>query len=176
MMSAVRLACAKLLRAPTNSPMDQRQVAQAVLNGARTVIGRGWLQGGWYVVEAPDGRRRLITASSMTPRSFGEVRQACLVGAVVEAATWHGPPREVAGPVLDILWCALQEQRGVRVDRRHWSTAPAARSARVRELARWNDEPTRSRDEVEQLLDLARSGQLPDVPADPALGAPLPVT
>ena len=34
---------------------------------------------------------------------------------------------------------------------------PAARAGRVRELARWNDEPTRSRDDVLGLLDRAVS-------------------
>ena len=61
----------------------RRQQALAVLTGARSVVARGWLQGAWYVLEAPDGRRRLIgTGSLHPPRASGTVEQACLVGAV----------------------------------------------------------------------------------------------
>ena len=76
----------------------------AVLVGARALVERGWVQGGWYVLEAPDGRRRFVGAGSLTRRSFGEIVQSCLVGAVVESARWHTSERGAAGPAIDTLW------------------------------------------------------------------------
>jgi hypothetical protein len=43
-----------------------------------------------------------------------EVVQACLVGAVVEAASRHSAERGTAGPALDVLWCALQHPERTR--------------------------------------------------------------
>jgi len=38
-----------------------------------------------------------VGAGSLTRRSFGEIRQSCLVGAVVEAARWHTAEKGAAG-------------------------------------------------------------------------------
>src|SRR6476620_1055604 len=79
----------------------------AILVGARAVLERGCVQGGWYVLEARDGRRRFVAAGSLTRRSFGQVVQSCLVGAVVESARWHTSQRGAAGPAIDTLWHEL---------------------------------------------------------------------
>jgi hypothetical protein len=134
--------------------LDRHERTLAVLVGAKALIGRGWLQGGWYVLEAPDGRRRFVGPGSLTRRSFGAVVQACLVGAVVEAARWHSAERGTAGPAIDALWRALVEAGGGRLDSDRGVPSPAARGLEVRDLARWNDHQDRTRDEVLRLLDV----------------------
>jgi hypothetical protein len=134
--------------------VDQRDRTLAILAGAKAVVARGWLQGGWYVLEAPDGRRRFVGPGSLTPRGYGTVVRACLVGAVVEAATWHSPERGTAGSAIDALWRALVETEGRRLvpDRR--VPSPLLRNLEVRELTRWNDHWDRTQEEVVRLLDV----------------------
>jgi hypothetical protein len=127
----------------------------AVLVGARALIERGWVQGGWYVLEAPDGRRRFVGAGSLTRRSFGEIVQSCLVGAVVESARWHTSERGAAGPAIDTLWHQLGELAGgpPPVDPR--TPIPVLRSRQVGDLTTWNDRRGRTQEEVLDLLDAA---------------------
>jgi hypothetical protein len=127
----------------------------AVLVGARALLERGWVQGGWYVLEARDGRRRFVAAGSLTRRGFGEIVQSCLVGAVVESSRWHTSERGAAGPAIDTLWHELGELFGPRppVDPR--TPVPVLRSRQVGDLTTWNDRRGRTRDEVLRLLDAA---------------------
>jgi hypothetical protein len=127
----------------------------AVLVGARALVARGWLQGGWYVLQAPDGRRRFIGPGSLTRRSFGQIVQSCLIGAVVESARWHTAEKSAAGPAIDTLWHELGELSGRRAPSDPWPPSPVLRSRQVGELTTWNDHPARTRDEVLQLLDTA---------------------
>jgi hypothetical protein len=137
---------------PAGSSSEQ---TLAVLVGARALVARGWLQGGWYVLEARDGRRRFVGAGSLTRRSFGEIRQSCLVGAVVEAARWHTAEKGAAGPAIDTLWQELGElcSRPQPVD--PWTPTPVVRSRQVGDLTTWNDDPARTRDDVLRLLGAA---------------------
>jgi len=127
----------------------------SILVGAKALIERGWMQGGWYVLETPDGSRRPVGGESFTRRSNGTVVQACLVGGVVEAATRHSPEPMVAAPALDALWGALltAEGRHFQPDRR--VPSPAARGVQVRALTCWNDHAGRTHEEVLGLLDAA---------------------
>jgi hypothetical protein len=127
----------------------------AVLVGARALIARGWLQGGWYVLEALDGRRRFVGAGSLTRRSFGVVVQSCLVGAVVESARWHTAEKGAAGPAIDAVWHELGELSGHRPPVDPWPPTPVLRTRQVVELARWNDDPARTLEDVLHLLDAA---------------------
>ena len=139
-------------------PVADRSSAEqtlAVLVGARALIARGWLQGGWYVLQAPDGRRRFVGAGSLTRRSFGEIVQSCLVGAVVESARWHTSEKGAAGPAIDTLWHELGELSGHRARLEPWPPTPDLRSREVRDLTMWNDTPGRTREEVLRLLDTA---------------------
>jgi hypothetical protein len=147
--------------------------ALAVLVGARALIARGWLQGGWYVLEAPDGRRRFVGAGSLTPRSFGEIVQSCLVGAVVESARWHTSEKGAAGPAIGRLWHELGELSGHRPPADPWPPTPVLRCRQVAELATWNDNPSRTREEVLQLLDtaIARLGPTQEAASEPVLEA-----
>ncbi|MEU4419915.1 hypothetical protein AB0F81_04765 [Actinoplanes sp. NPDC024001] len=120
--------------------------AYAVLEDARAVIARGWIQDHWF--------------ASRRSGEFGEVAAACLVGAVVHAARQSGPGDPVirAGPALDYLWDAWQESRGLRAAGIAGLAAPRElRMARVRDLTRWNDQPGRTREQVLGLVDLAAS-------------------
>ena len=112
------------------------------------LIERGWVQGGWYVLEAPDRRRRFVGAGSLTRRSFGEIVQSCLVGAVVESARWHTSERGAAGPAIDTLWHQLGELVGgpPPVDPR--TPIPLLRSRQVGDLTTWNDRRGRSREDA----------------------------
>src|SRR4051794_5083831 len=84
------------------SHADREERALAVLVGAKALVDRGWMQDGWYVLEAPDGSPRLVGGDSLVPRQDGTAVRACLVGAVVEAATRHSPEPMVAAPALDV--------------------------------------------------------------------------
>jgi hypothetical protein len=66
--------------------------------------------------------------------------------------------RDQAGIAIDALWQTLAEDSPVTgpIDTTH----PAARAARVRELAQWNDEPTRTREDVLGLFDRAVSSTI----------------
>jgi hypothetical protein len=134
--------------------MDREERTLAVLVGAKALVERGWMQGGWYVLEAPDGNRRFVGAGSLTRRNYGTVVQACLVGAVVEAAARHSPEPVIAGPALDALWRTLLTVEGMRLDPDHRVPSPAAREVEVRELTRWNDHRDRTREDVLHLLDV----------------------
>jgi hypothetical protein len=159
-----------LSHGPRPSHVGQDEPTVAILVGARSLIGRGWLQGGWYVLETRDGRRHAVLPGSLMPRGNSMVVRSCLVGAVLEAARWHGREHETAGPAIDALWDALwrAEGRGPQLDVA--SPSPSARRLRVRELTRWNDHPDRTRDHVLGLLDLAigEVEQSLPVPASPS--------
>ena len=149
-------------RGPADADRRHRfEQARAVLEDARSLIERGWLQHGWYLAERPPPRSLLsrLRQVDSTP-VIDDVRQACLVAAVALAAHGGGRPDVLAdaGPAVDVLWDALWEHRGQggpAVGGR--AAAPAVRVARMRELVRWNDVAGRTRDEVLGLLDRAIS-------------------
>ena len=120
--------------------------ALAVLDGAAAVLHRGWLQHAEREVRTADGR--------LTARGPGELVRSCLVAAVVEAARWHDDDPSTPGPALDALWLALQGPRAGG-DAVGPVPAPAVRQIRARELARWNDAPDRTQDDVLALVQLA---------------------
>jgi len=137
----------------------------AILVSARALLARGWVQGAWYVMEAPDGRRRVVGAGSLTSRNFGDIVQSCLVGAVAEAARWHTPERGTAGPAVDALWSELGELAGLRPVADEWTPTPVLRKREVVDLARWNDRRGRTREEVLALVDAAIARLSPAVSA-----------
>ncbi len=148
----------------------------AVLDGARTLIERGWVQDRWLVTPAPAARRSTAhpTATS-TATSTAEVPPdvsgACLVGAVVHAAQSHHATADAihAAPALDVLRDAWQETRGLGGPGIAGRAAPReVRAARVRDLTRWNDQPGRTRDEVLGLIDLATSRAIMEAMGEPA--------
>jgi hypothetical protein len=160
-----RLASAIRSVPPDIEATRARQLSDisAVLDGARAIVERGWVQNAWFVRTA-SAPRATVTATAATattvPAGFGDdgtgVTGACLVGAVVRASRQH--PGAVAGPAIDVLWDAWQENRGLGGPGLAGPVPPPqVRIARVRDLTRWNDQPGRTRDEVVRLIDVASS-------------------
>lgn len=130
----------------------QRDGARALLERARALVAAGWVQDAFYVVRDRRGRERPVSPFGLLLVSRGEVVGACLVGAVSHAASGvdRRDRRADAALAVDTVWAALVGA-APPADLGH----PAERAARVRELARWNDEPQRSRADVLDLLDRA---------------------
>ncbi len=139
----------------------QLEGARAVLEKARALIAEGWVQDAFYVVRGRNGESRPVSPFGLLLLTRTDVVGACLVGAVAHASgsVERRDRRGQAALAVDTLWHTLAEDHGY--DRMPSMLAdavhPAARAARVRELARWNDEPTRTRTDVLGLLDRAVS-------------------
>jgi len=120
-----------------------------LLDEAAEVVGAGWVQGAWFAVATPDGRRP-VTAYDMNLVEDLPVVGACLVGAVVQAA---GGPASVRSQLvqrsLDLTWHVLRDEPGEQI---RWCPGPRVRMMSVLELTYWNDAPSRNRDEVVGLL------------------------
>lgn len=141
--------------APAETPSDDERVL-AILETARTVLERGWLQDGWYRTTPRPLRHRLF---GPTPGPDG-IEAACLVAAVAVAGHSGGAFTHVdrdSGPAVDRVWEALQETRHGEFATPEGAVAPIVRRARMRELVRWNDAPGRTHDEVVGLIDRAIS-------------------
>ena len=134
----------------------------AVLVHARAVVEAGWVQNRWVVdpiiQPAPSGAGASpTTTAEATPR-------ACLVGAIALAVRDRDARADLTvttGPALAAVWDAVQDDAaqngaGGRVRPAPGRAAPPeVKVARMRELARWNDRPGRTRDEVVAVLDRA---------------------
>jgi hypothetical protein len=141
--------------------LRQLEGAQAVLERARTLIAQGWVQDAFYVVRGRNGESRPVSPFGLLLLTRTDVVGACLVGAVAHASgsVDRRERRGQAALAVDTLWHTLAEDPSYeRVPTAPYDAVhPAARAARVRELARWNDEPARTRDEVLGLVDRAVS-------------------
>jgi hypothetical protein len=162
----------------TPAPVQRDEHTAEVLVDARVLVDRGWLQGAWYVLESPNGRRHVVLPGSFMPRREATVVGSCLVGAVIEAARTLGRERDAVGPTIDALWEALLKAEGRPSDDDRRTPSLWTRRVRVRELTRWNDHHDRTQDDVLRLLDLAihraddgaRSAIPDDLPPDPWAG------
>jgi hypothetical protein len=125
------------------------QQVQALVSEAQEVIAQGWIQDAWLQYRDDDGRLRLITARTVHKLASRPVTGACLVGAFVHAA--GGPWAIRTQPVhhaVELTWHTL-----FRPDEPiDWCPPPQVRALRVRELTRWNDDPSRNARQVEGLL------------------------
>ncbi len=141
--------------------LRQLEGARAVLERARTLIAQGWVQDAFYLVRGRNGESRPVSPFGLLLLTRTDVVGACLVGAVAHASgsVDRRERRGQAALAVDTLWHTLAEDPSYeRVPTAPYDAVhPAARAARVRELARWNDEPVRSRDEVLGLVDRAVS-------------------
>lgn len=133
--------------------------ARALLERSRELVADGWVQDAFYVVQDRQGGLRPVSPLGLVLLSRTDVVGACLVGAVAHAssAVDRRDRRAPAAVAVDTLWDALGEQGGQQLPAHVDTGHPAARAARVRELARWNDEPQRTRDDVLELIDRAVS-------------------
>ena len=137
--------------------------ARALLERARELVSTGWVQDAFSVVRDRRGRLRPVSPFGLLLLSRTDVVGACLVGAVAHASAQlpRAVRRAPAALAVDTLWAALAERDGrppAAGDHAH----PAARAARVRELARWNDESPRSRADVLDVIDRAVSRTILD--------------
>ncbi len=154
-----------LFRKPDPAEIERDRVlrlteARALLERAREVVATGWVQDAFYVVRDSQGRLRPVSPFGLLLLSRTDIAGACLVGAIAHASS-NSQRRDRRGPAalaVDTLWDTLQERTG------NWgmlpateATHPTARAARVRDLAHWNDEPQRTRQEVLDLVDCAIS-------------------
>lgn len=125
------------------------QAIGELLGHAADVVSAGWVQGAWFTVATPGGRRP-VTAYDVRLAENLPVIDACLVGGIVQAA---GGPSTVRSQVVQrslvLTWHVLREQpeRAVR-----WSPGPNLRMMTVLDLTHWNDAPERTQDEVVGLL------------------------
>ncbi|MET0189527.1 MAG: hypothetical protein ABW212_11045 [Pseudonocardia sediminis] len=145
---------------PVAAPPSDNARIRVVLEAARAVVERGWLQNGWYET-APRPLWRKLLGPLPTPDML---EGACLVAAVAVAGHSGGAFTQLdrdSGPAIDRVWDALRELRGRRAEETG-AVPPIVRRARMRELVRWNDTPGRTRDEVLGLLDRAISRTILD--------------
>jgi hypothetical protein len=122
---------------------------RALLGRASDVVDGGWVQGAWFTVDTPGGRRP-VTAYDLGLVEQRPVTGACLVGAVVAAAGGPATVRsQLVQRTLDLAWHALREgpDRPVR-----WCFGPRMRMMQVLELTYWNDAPDRTQGDVARLL------------------------
>jgi len=128
---------------------------ELLLTQAAAVVSSGWVQHGWFAVTDERGAARVLTAHDLHALEGRPVTGACLVGAVVHAA--GGPPSvqsQLVQRALDLTWHTLHEDAHRPV---HWCPAPPVRAAHVRDLTRWNDQRSRTADEVTALLEATAS-------------------
>jgi hypothetical protein len=138
----------------------QLEGARALLEQARALVAQGWVQDAFYVVRGRNGEARPVSPFGLLLLTRSDVVGACLVGAVAHASASleRRDRRGQAALAVDTLWQTLAEDIVPisPADPVH----PAARAARVRELAQWNDEPTRTREDVLGLFDRAVSSTI----------------
>jgi hypothetical protein len=130
----------------TSRPRHHDRPAEvlAVLQHARAIVEAGWVQNRWTAAPAEG------TAGG--PGGDGSVR-ACVVAAVALAVRARDPRADLAvdtGPAVAFVWDAVFD--GCAAGR---SAPHHVRVARMRELARWNDERGRTRADVVAVLDQA---------------------
>jgi hypothetical protein len=144
---------------------ELRDIAE-LAGQAGAVIEAGWIQRGWYHY-APQDHASENRAPEDRAREAGRADRpivgACLVGAIVHAA--GGPQAfntQLVQRSLDLTWNTLY---GVSGDSLAWCPAPSVRTNHLRDLTRWNDQPSRTSDEVRDLLAAteAEAGWLSDL-------------
>jgi hypothetical protein len=143
-------------RRPARLHFDRPVEVLAVLEHARAIIETGWVQNRWTVERGrPTAQPSTRTAGSASATPDGTVA-ACVVGAVALAVRARNPQANLAvdtAPALAVVWDAVHSGSARPAAGR---AAPhAVRVARMRDLARWNDQQGRTRDEVVALLDRA---------------------
>lgn len=135
-----------------NAQLAELHSARALLADAAPVVAAGWIQEGWFAYRDEQGREHVVGADNLYEITGRRLTGACLVGAIVHAG--GGLPAARTGRVhraLDLSWQALfsaPEPVG-------YCPSAASRTARVRDLTRWNDRPGRTAEDVTALLGAA---------------------
>jgi hypothetical protein len=151
--------------------LDQLNRQLAVLEGARSELEVGWVQGGWWSVTSADGNQRLVTGCAAGGGSPDHVNGSCLVGALARAGSPSDAGRAVEA-VYDALWASRDQPGAARDGGLPPVPAPGVRLARVRTLTRWNDQAGRTQEEVLTVVDRAISATIMDLMAAPRPAQP----
>jgi hypothetical protein len=152
--------------------LDQLNRQLAILEGARSELEVGWVQGGWWSVTSADGNQRLVTGyAAAGGGSPDHVDGSCLVGALARAGSPSDAGRAVDA-VYDALWASRDQPGAARDGGLPPVPAPGVRLARVRTLTRWNDQAGRTQEEVLTVVDRAISATIMDLMAAPRPPAP----
>jgi len=126
---------------------------RALLEQATVLVELGWIQHGWFAVLDAQGREHKLTVPDFQLASERQVSGVCLVGGIVYAAGGpHAVHSQLVQRTLDLTWHALSESEREPV---RWCPSPAVRTAHVRDLTRWNDQPQRTAGQVSSLLQSA---------------------
>jgi len=152
--------------------LDQLNRQLAVLEGARSELEVGWVQGGWWSVTSADGNQRVVTGyAAAGGGSPDHVDGSCLVGALARAGSPSDAGRAVDA-VYDALWASRDQPGAARDGGLPPVPAPGVRLARVRTLTRWNDQAGRTQEEVLTVVDRAISATIMDLMAAPRPAQP----
>ena len=156
--------------------LDQLNRQLALLEGARTELEAGWVQGGWWATSSQDGSTTLATGYAAAGGHPDQIDGACLVGAIVRAGSQlsvagSDAARSDIGRAVDMVYDALWTSRGQPDARLPGELAPVpppdVRLARVRTLTQWNDQAGRSQAEILAVLDRAISATMMDLMSVP---------
>jgi hypothetical protein len=139
-------------------PHDRPAEILAVLQRARGIVEAGWVQNRWAVAAPRPQAGPRAAGGPAAVRTTDPLAGACVVAAVALAVRERDARADLAvatGPAIAFLWDAVHG-RDARFRRASGRSAPhEERVARMRELARWNDEPGRTRADVVGALDRA---------------------
>lgn len=161
--------------------LDQLNRQLALLEGARTELEAGWVQGGWWATSSQDGSVRLATGYAAAGGHPDQIDGACLIGAIVRAGSrlsvaGSDAARSDIGRAVDTVYDALWTSRGQPDLRPPGKLAPVpppdVRLARVRTLTQWNDQAGRSQAEILAVVDRAISATIMDLLSVPRPAQP----
>jgi hypothetical protein len=142
-----------------------------VLEGARSELQAGWVQGGWWMVGSAEGGPRLVTGHAAVGGSPDRVDGVCLVGALVHAGSRRPDAASDVGRAVDAVYDALwasRDQPGAPLPGGLPPVPPPdVRLARVRTLTQWNDRAGRTQAEVLTVVDRAISATIMDLMSVP---------
>ena len=143
----------------------------AVLEGARTELEAGWVQGGWWAAGSGEGNQRLATGYAAAGGHPDHVDGVCLVGALVRAGSRLPDAGSDVGRAVDAVYDALWASRGqpdaLRPGEMPPLPPPDVRLARVRTLTQWNDRAGRAQAEILAVVDRAISATIMDLMSAP---------
>lgn len=120
---------------------------QAILSDARHLVEENWVRGAWFALR-DHGRTRLVRGGNAIMLGDSRIIGSCLVGAIIRAGGEAASEQPVQR-ALDAVWHALREPEGSEV---RWCPPPMTRLQHLRDLTRWNDDESRSADDVSSLL------------------------
>jgi hypothetical protein len=138
------------LRDQISARLAELDQIACILSDAADLVRAGWLQESWFAYRDGRGRLRPVNAYNAKQMTDHPVVAACLVGAVVQAG--GGMPYVRTQPVqraLDLTWHTLFKTSPELIRR---IPAPETRVHHVQDLTRWNDHPSRTAGQAEELL------------------------